>query len=52
MTEREMILNILNRIGLEVIWQSGQCIEFKNGYGHEDIVIDFNEQDDVVNIGC
>lgn len=48
-----MILNILNRIRLEIVWQSGQCIEFKNGYGNEDtITIYFNEQDDVVNIGC
>ena len=47
-----MILNILNRIGLEVVWQNEQCIEFENGYGHEDIVIDFNEQSDVVDIGC
>lgn len=52
MTEREMILNILNRIGLEVVWESGQCIEFKNGYGYEDITIDFDGNDNVVNIGC
>lgn len=52
MTEKEMILNILNRIKLEVTWQSEHCIEFKNGYGHEDILIDFDEYGNVTNIYC
>lgn len=52
MTEKEMILSILNRIQLKVNWQDDKCIEFENGYGHEDILIDFDEYGNVTNIYC
>lgn len=52
MTEKEMILNILNRISLKVNWQDDTSIEFENGYGHEDIMIDFDEDGNVTNIYC
>ena len=52
MTEREIILSILNRIKLKVNWQDDKSIEFENGYGCEDIVIDFDENGNVINIGC
>lgn len=52
MTEKEMILGILERIHLKVTWQDDKCIEFENGYGHEDILIDFDEDGNVVRIGC
>ena len=51
-TEKDMILNILNRIPLKVYWQDDKCIEFENGYGHEDILIDFDENGNVINIYC
>lgn len=47
-----MILNILNRIQLKVNWQNDKCIEFENGYGREDIMIDFDENGNVINISC
>lgn len=52
MTEREIIIGILNRINLKVNWQDDKCIEFENGYGHEDIMIDFDENGNVINIYC
>ena len=52
MTEKEMILNILNRISLKVVLQDDKSIEFENGYGHEDIVIDFDEDGNVTDIYC
>jgi hypothetical protein len=52
MTEKEMILSILNRIQLKVNWQDDKCIEFENGYGYEDILIDFDEYGNVTNIYC
>jgi hypothetical protein len=51
-TEKDMILNILHRIPLKVYWQDDKCIEFENGYGNEDILIDFDENGNVTNIYC
>lgn len=52
MTEKEIILNILNRIHLEIHCVHDNFIEFSNGYGYEDIIIDFDEDGNIVNIGC
>lgn len=52
MTEREAILNILNRIPLKVYYEDDKTIEFENGYGYEDIIIEFDENGDVIDIGC
>lgn len=52
MTEKDIIIEILNRIPLKINWQDSRSIEFENGYGHEDIIIDFDENGNVVDIGC
>lgn len=52
MTEKDIIIEILNRIPLKICWQDSKSIEFENGYGNEDIVIDFDENGNVVDIGC
>ena len=52
MTEKELILKILDRISLKVNWQDDNCVEFENSYGHEDILIDFDENGNITGIGC
>lgn len=52
MTEKEIILNILNRIPLKIHCVHDDFIEFSNGYGLEPIIIDFDENGNVINIGC
>lgn len=52
MTEKEMILNILDRISLKVYYQDDRSIEFANSYGYENIVIDFDDDGNVVSIYC
>lgn len=52
MTEREIILDILNRIYLKVYFEDNKFIEFENGYGYEDILIEFDSSGNVTNIGC
>ena len=52
MTERDIIMEILKRIPLKVYYEDSRSIEFENGYGHEDIIIDFDEFGNVIDIGC
>ena len=52
MSEKEIILDILNRNLLKVYHEDDKHIEFENGYGFKDIIIDFDEDGNVVNIGC
>ena len=52
MTEREIIRDILKRIHLKINYEDSRSIEFENGYGHEDINIDLDENDNVIDIGC
>lgn len=52
MTEREIIIEILNRIPLKINYEDNKTIEFENGYGHEDINIDFDEDGNVIDIYC
>lgn len=50
MTERELILNILNRLGKEIYHQDNHHIEFENGYGGESVDIDFDDFGNVTGI--
>ena len=52
MTERETILNILNRIPLKIYCEDDEYIEFENGYGYDNIIIEFNVNGYITNIGC
>ena len=52
MTEKEFILNIINRISLKVYEEGKYHIEFENGYGYESIIIDFDENGNITDIGC
>lgn len=52
MTEKGIILNILNRIPLKIHCAHDDFIEFSNGYGSKPIIIDFDKNGNVVNIGC
>ena len=52
MTEKEIILNILKRIQLKIHCIHDDFIEFSNGYGYETIMIDFDENGNVINMGC
>jgi len=50
MTERELILNILNRLCKDIYFQDNKHIEFENGYGGESIDIDFDDFGNVTGI--
>ena len=52
MTEREMIINILNRLQLEIYYQDDSGIAFENGGGYEALQIEFNENGNVTDIYC
>jgi predicted nucleic-acid-binding Zn-ribbon protein len=52
MTEKEMILNILKRIQLKNYCAHDDFIEFSSGYGYETIMIDFDENGNVIGVGC
>lgn len=51
MTEREMIMKILERVGQEVYSDTNNYIEFENGarYG-ENISIDFDDEGNILAI--
>lgn len=52
MTEREVIISILERIGKKIYYDNGFHIEFDNGIGYELVVIDFDDNGNITNIGC
>lgn len=52
MTEKEIVLNILNRIPLKIYCVHDDFTEFSNGYGSKPIIIDLDENGNVINIGC
>ena len=51
MSERQLVLNILNRIGKKIYYQDEHHIEFENGYGGESVDIDFDDFGNVIGIG-
>ena len=52
MTEREIIISILERIGKKIYYDDGIHIEFDNGIGYELVVIDFDDNGNITDIGC
>lgn len=52
MTEKDIIVNILNRIQRKIHYEDGTTIEFKNSCLNEDINIDFDEYGNVIDIYC
>ena len=52
MTEKEIIISILNRIGKKIYYDDGLNIEFCNGFGYENLIITFDDTGKVIDIGC
>ncbi len=52
MTEKEIIIGILERIGKKIYYDDGSHIEFHNGFGYENLIIEFDDIGNVTNIGC
>ena len=52
LTERDIIVNILNRIQRKIYYEDATTIEFANSCLNEDINIDFDEDGNVIDIYC
>ena len=52
MTEKEVIIVILERIGKKIYYDDGSHIEFDNGIGYELLIIEFDDKGNITNIGC
>lgn len=53
MTEREMLIAVLERLNYAIYVNSIDYMEFENShYGGESISVEFNEKGEIVNIYC
>lgn len=52
MTEKDIIINILNRIQRKIYHEDSRSIEFANSCLGEDINIEFDEDGNVTDIYC
>ena len=52
MTEKEFIINMLNRLNLEIYYEEINYVEFENTCGYESMVVEFDDVGNITSIGC
>ena len=52
MTEREFIINMLNRLNLEIYYEEECYLEFENTCGYESMIVEFDNTGNITSIGC
>jgi len=50
MTEKDMLMNVISRLGLKIYTNNGSYIEFQPSFNHGMLSADFDEQGNITSL--